>query len=155
MSTTKRALARVTLLACLACGTAAAAQEQTPVPESAPPAQDGMGDGVAAVAAPEPPPPPEPAAAAAPAPTISEAIAGGKLLLEVRARYEDVDQKRTAVLRDRGESFTVRTRLGWETSGGTGDREGGFFRDFTVSFEMEVKRFATQFAPGSTECVPK
>jgi hypothetical protein len=49
----------------------------------------------------------------------------------------------------------VVTRLGWDTSGGTGDREGGFFRDFTVSFEMEVKRFATQFAPGSTECVPK
>jgi hypothetical protein len=24
-----------------------------------------------------------------------------------------------------------------------------------VSFEMEVKKFATQFAPGSTECVPK
>ena len=31
----------------------------------------------------------------------------------------------------------------------------GFFRDFTVTFEMEVKKFATQFAPGSTECVPK
>jgi len=115
MSTTKRALARVTLLACLACGTAAAAQEQAPVPDSAPPAQDGMGDGVAAVAAPEPPPP-APAIAAGPAPTISDAIAGGKLLLEVRARYEDVDQKRTAVLRNRGESFTVRTRLGWETA---------------------------------------
>lgn len=50
---------------------------------------------------------------------------------------------------------SVVTKLGWETSGGTGDREGGFFRDLTVSFEMEIKRFATQFAPGSTECVPK
>jgi hypothetical protein len=49
----------------------------------------------------------------------------------------------------------VVTHLAWETSGGTGDRESGLFRDLTVTFEMEVKRFATQFAPGSTECVPK
>jgi len=50
---------------------------------------------------------------------------------------------------------SVVTHLVWQTSGGTGDIDGGRFRDFTVSFEMEVKRFATQFAPGSTECVPK
>lgn len=50
---------------------------------------------------------------------------------------------------------SVITRLLWDTSGGTGTRELGIFRDFTVSFTMEVKRFATQFAPGSTECVPK
>jgi hypothetical protein len=50
---------------------------------------------------------------------------------------------------------TVVTRLGWDTTGGTGDPELGLFRDFTVSFTMEVKRFATQFRPGSTECVPK
>jgi hypothetical protein len=49
----------------------------------------------------------------------------------------------------------VITRLGWDTSGGTGDPELGLFRDFTVSFTMEVKRFPTQFRPGSTECVPK
>ena len=50
---------------------------------------------------------------------------------------------------------TVITHLGWDTSGGTGDPELGLFRDFTVKFTMEVKRFATQFRPGSTECVPK
>jgi hypothetical protein len=50
---------------------------------------------------------------------------------------------------------TVITQLNWETSGGLADRDTGFFRDFTVKFDMEVKKFATQFAPGSTECVPK
>ncbi len=58
-------------------------------------------------------------AAAPPAPppaTLGDAIAGGKLLLEVRARYEFVDQTRTAVLTENGEAFTVRTRLGWETA---------------------------------------
>jgi hypothetical protein len=50
---------------------------------------------------------------------------------------------------------SVVTHLLWETSGGAGDRDSGLFRDLTVSFEMEVKKFATQFAPGSTECVPK
>jgi hypothetical protein len=49
----------------------------------------------------------------------------------------------------------VVTRLRWETSGGQGERDGGLFRDFTVRFTMEVKKFATSFAPGSTECVPK
>ena len=47
------------------------------------------------------------------------------------------------------------THLAWQTSGGSGDRDYGLFRDLTVSFEMEIKKFATQFAPGSTECVPK
>jgi hypothetical protein len=50
---------------------------------------------------------------------------------------------------------SVVTHLVWQTSGGTGDIDGGRFRDFSVTFEMEVKRFATQFAPGATECVPK
>jgi hypothetical protein len=50
---------------------------------------------------------------------------------------------------------SVITHLLWETSGGMGERDSGFFRDFTVTFDMEVKKFATQFAPGSTECVPK
>jgi hypothetical protein len=49
----------------------------------------------------------------------------------------------------------VVTHLVWETSGGTGDRDSGLFSDLTVTFEMEIKRFPTQFAPGSTECVPK
>ena len=50
---------------------------------------------------------------------------------------------------------TVISRLLWDTSGGVGDRELGLFRDFTLTFSIEVKRFATQFKPGSTECVPK
>jgi len=49
----------------------------------------------------------------------------------------------------------VVTHLTWDTSGGSGAREMGLFRDFSVRFTMEVKKFATQFAPGSTECVPK
>jgi hypothetical protein len=49
----------------------------------------------------------------------------------------------------------VISHLHWDTSGGTGERELGLFRDFTVQFTMEVKRFATQFHPGATECVPK
>lgn len=81
-----------------------------------PPAQDGMGGESAAPAEAAPEPVPEPPPAPAAAATISDAIAGGKLLLEVRARVEDVDQKRTAVLTRAGRSFTVRTRLGWETA---------------------------------------
>jgi hypothetical protein len=50
---------------------------------------------------------------------------------------------------------SVITHLKWDTSGGTGLRELGVFADFKVTFTMEVKKFATQFAPGSTECVPK
>jgi len=49
----------------------------------------------------------------------------------------------------------VVTRLQWESSGGQGERDGALFRDFTVKFTLEMKKFATQFAPGSTECVPK
>jgi hypothetical protein len=47
---------------------------------------------------------------------------------------------------------TVISRLTWDTSGGTSDRELGLFRDFTVKFTMEVKKFATQFHPGAPEC---
>ncbi len=49
----------------------------------------------------------------------------------------------------------VVTKLAWDTAGGQAERDGGLFRDFTVRFTMELKKFATQFAPGSTECVPK
>jgi len=45
--------------------------------------------------------------------------------------------------------------LKWDTTGGTGYREAGLFADFKVSFTLEVKKFPTQFQPGSTECVPK
>lgn len=49
----------------------------------------------------------------------------------------------------------VVSKLAWDSSGGQHDRDGGLFRDLTVRFALEVKKFATQFAPGSTECVPK
>lgn len=49
----------------------------------------------------------------------------------------------------------VVSRLAWDTSGGVGNRELGLFRDFTVTFTLEVKRFPAQFPPHSTECVPK
>lgn len=86
-------------LSTLAWSTAALAQaapDPTPAPVEEP--------------APEPPPPP------APRPTISDQIGAGKLIFEVRGRYETVDQTRTATLRDKGDAFTVRTRLGWETA---------------------------------------
>jgi hypothetical protein len=50
---------------------------------------------------------------------------------------------------------TVVTKLAWETSGGQAERDGGLFADFTLRFTIEIKKFATQFAPGSTECLPK
>ncbi len=60
-----------------------------------------------------PPPAPDPAPPPPAAPTLPEAIAGGKLLLEERVRYEAVDQANFA---DQAEAFTARTRLGWETA---------------------------------------
>jgi hypothetical protein len=47
--------------------------------------------------------------------TISDAVAAGHLLLEIRARYEYVDQAKTATLTANAKAATVRTRLGWET----------------------------------------
>jgi hypothetical protein len=49
----------------------------------------------------------------------------------------------------------VVTGLDWETSGGLAHRDTGLYRDFSVRFDAEVKKFPTQFAPHSTECVPK
>jgi hypothetical protein len=49
----------------------------------------------------------------------------------------------------------VVTGLGWETTGGQADRDAGYYRDFVVRFDIEVKKFATRFAPHSTECIPK
>jgi len=50
---------------------------------------------------------------------------------------------------------SVITRLVWDTSGGIGNRELGIFKDLTVRFTMEVKRFPTQWPPHAKECVPK
>lgn len=66
---------------------------------------------------------------------------------------------RTVSQRKRGRldpcgSFVV-SQLKWESGGALADRDGGYYRDLTVRFDLEVKSFETQFAPGSTECVPK
>ena len=94
-------------LSALAWTTAALAQA-APDPVPTPAAEAAVDP--APEAAPEPPP------SIAPPPTISDQIGAGKLILEVRARYENVDQTRTATLRDEANAFTVRTRLGWETA---------------------------------------
>ncbi|WP_370689188.1 alginate export family protein [Phenylobacterium sp.] len=99
MTRTKTRLALGTGVAALLWAGLAQAQTAEPPLESEPAAEVA-----------EPPAPP------APEPTLSDQIAAGKLLLEVRARYETVDQTRTATLRDEGRAFTVRTRLGWETA---------------------------------------
>jgi hypothetical protein len=48
---------------------------------------------------------------------------------------------------------SVISHLTWDTSGGVGNRELGLFKDFTVHFTMEVKRFQTQWPPHAKECV--
>ena len=68
-----------------------------------------------------PPPPPPP-------PTISDAIAGGKLILESRLRYETVDQANIA---KKADALTLRTRFGWET---------GEFNNFRGLIEVEDVR---------------
>jgi hypothetical protein len=108
MTSKTRALGAGAAVAALMWASGAAAQ-------AAGPPQDGLGEAVA----PASPEPELPAAEVPPPPaalTFSEAIAGGALLLEVRARFEGVDQDQTAVLRKQAEAFTVRTRLGWETA---------------------------------------
>lgn len=119
MNRLKKGFAAGAALGCLAWAGFAQAQtvEAAPAPPvtTAPADADGLADGPAAVA----PPPVAPPAAAAPepasAPTISEAVAAGHLILEVRGRYEYVDQAKTRVLTDNANAYTVRTRLGWET----------------------------------------
>ncbi len=65
----------------------------------------------------------------------------------------------TASRRKRGRidpcGSTVVSGLHWDTTGGQADRDGGLYRDFTVNFILEVKKFRTQFPPNSTECIPK
>jgi len=50
---------------------------------------------------------------------------------------------------------SVISRLAWDTSGGVGNRELGLFKDITVKFTFEVKRFPTQWPPHAKECVAK
>ena len=127
MGLARRAFGAGAAVVALVWGGGAAAQAITEPPEKAAealPAQDGLGSPEPTATAPAEPEPaaPDPQPPSGPPPTISDAIAGGKLLLEVRSRYEFVDQKKTAVLRDNGEAFTVRTRLGWETADWNGVR---------------------------------
>lgn len=56
-------------------------------------------------------------AGGASAQSLTDAIGMGKLIFEVRGRYETVDQ---AGFADNAEAYTVRTRLGWETSAWNG-----------------------------------
>ena len=49
----------------------------------------------------------------------------------------------------------VISRMVWDTSGGMGNRELGIFRDLTLKFTLDVKRFPTQHRPHAKECVPK
>ncbi len=94
-------------------------------------------------AGPEPAPEPPPPTAASP--TISDAISGGKLILEARLRYEGVDQTRTAVLREDGEALTLRTRLGWETGEWNGLRGLVEFEDVR---QVGAERFSVN-VPGA------
>jgi hypothetical protein len=58
-----------------------------------------------------------PAAAAASVDTISDAIGAGKLILELRPRFEDVDQSNFT---RNASALTLRTHLGWETGAWNG-----------------------------------
>jgi hypothetical protein len=46
------------------------------------------------------------------APTLSDAVAAGKLILEIRPRFEEVEQ---SGFKQDATGYTVRTHLGWET----------------------------------------
>jgi Alginate export len=67
------------------------------------------------------------AAETAPPGDIVSAIQGGKLILDARARVEEVDQSNVAD----AEAFTLRTHLGWETAA---------YRGFTALIEAEDVR---------------
>ncbi|WP_156390775.1 alginate export family protein [Caulobacter sp. Root487D2Y] len=97
-------------LSTLAWSTAAMAQA---APDSAPRSVAEATVEPAPEPAPEPAEPPPPPA---PPPTFSDQIAAGRLILEVRGRYEGVDQTKTATLTEDAAAYTVRTRLGWETA---------------------------------------
>jgi len=47
------------------------------------------------------------------------------------------------------------TGLTWTTSGGAEAQKGGVLRDFESSFSLDVKKFATEFPPGSAQCRKK
>src|SRR5579859_7779125 len=59
---------------------------------------------------------PETAAAATP----WDAVIHGAPIIEIRPRYEEVDQTKTKKLTDAAEAYTVRTHLGWQTGSWNG-----------------------------------
>jgi len=146
--TMRKVLAAGAASAALAWGSGAAAQAPPEAPQiTAPPAEDGLTEAAADAPVAEV----EPAASETPAPpsaaaTVSDAIAGGKLLLEVRGRYEFVDQKKTSVLTRNGEAATVRTRLGWESADWNGLRGLIEFEDVR---QVGPEHFQVQ-VPGAT-----
>jgi len=120
MNRRKRALAVGVASAALSWAGLAWAEDAPPAAAAPAAEADGLGEGAPTEAPPAAEPAPATTAAVPAAPvsagTISDAIAGGRLLLEVRGRYEFVDQKKTATLTRDAEAYTVRTRLGWETA---------------------------------------
>jgi hypothetical protein len=42
--------------------------------------------------------------------------------------------------------------LKWTTSGGSQAEKGGPLRDFEASFALDVRKYATEFAPGASQC---
>jgi hypothetical protein len=105
----RRAWACGAALSAVAWGGQSHAQSAAPGPQDEPAAIEAPAELEAAepsAALPEPPR----------AVAFADALAGGKPILEVRSRYEAVDQKKTATLTETGEALTVRTRLGWETA---------------------------------------
>lgn len=135
--TKRRTLTAGVAFAALALASGAWAQT-----EAVTAAPDGLGEvAPAEVAAETPLPPPPPPATG----TISEAIAAGHILLDVRARYELVDQKKTAVLRNNAEAYTLRTRIGWETADWNDFRGLVEFEDVRILGE----RYAVN-VPGAT-----
>jgi hypothetical protein len=126
-------------------GTAAAQTTEPPAPAA--PEADGLSDAATPTAPSEAPPPAPPAVAAKPAfGSPSDAILGGKLIFEVRARYEYVDQKRTATLTKSGEAATARLHLGWETADWHGLKGLAEFEDVR---QIGPEHFAVN-VPGAT-----
>ncbi len=130
-------------MAALTWASSAAAQVASDSPQATAPTN---ADGLGAAATDAEPAAITPAPEAAPPATISDTIAAGKILFGVRARYEFVDQKRTAVLRENGEAFTARTVLGWETGDWKGLRGLIEFEDVR---QIGPEHFAIN-VPGST-----
>ncbi len=74
--------------------------------------------------------------------SLAEAIAAGRPILEMRLRYEGVEQQAAA---DDAAALTLRTRLGWET---------GAWRGFKALVEFEDVRAAGDYNDGVPPAEP-